>query len=79
LDASDDEVDAVVTLAMRAINKVISSEAAAANVTANAVLYGGDATDDDVAAATAFLCSEGAGYLTGVTLTVDGGAGSAVF
>jgi hypothetical protein len=79
LDASDDEVDAVVTLAMRAINKVISSEAAAANVTANAVLYGGDATDDDVAAATVFLCSEGAGYLTGVTLTVDGGTGSAVF
>jgi NAD(P)-dependent dehydrogenase (short-subunit alcohol dehydrogenase family) len=79
LDAGDDEVDAVVTLAMRAINKVISSEAASANVTANAVLYGGDVTDDDVAAAAAFLCSEGAGYLTGVTITVDGGAGSSVF
>jgi 3-oxoacyl-[acyl-carrier protein] reductase len=43
------------------------------------VLRGGVSTDDDVAAAVAFLCSEGAGYLTGVTITVDGGVGSAVF
>jgi enoyl-[acyl-carrier-protein] reductase (NADH) len=79
LDAGDDEIDAVVSLAMRAINKVIASEAGPSNVTANAVLYGGDATDDDVAAVAAFLCSEGAGYLTGVTVTVDSGTGSAVF
>jgi hypothetical protein len=79
LDAGDDEVDAVVTLAMRAANKVIAAENGPSNVTANAVLRGGDATDDDVAAAVGFVCSEGAGYLTGVTITVDGGAGSAVF
>jgi 3-oxoacyl-[acyl-carrier protein] reductase len=79
LDAADDEVDAVVSLAMRAVNKVISSETGAANVTANAVVHGGDVTDDDVAAAVGFLCSDGAGYLTGVTITVDGGVGSAVY
>jgi NAD(P)-dependent dehydrogenase (short-subunit alcohol dehydrogenase family) len=48
-------------------------------VTANAVLCGGTATDDDVAAMVAFLCSDGAGYMTGVTVTVDGGVGSAVY
>ena len=79
LDADDDEVDAVVSLAVRAVHKVISSEAGAANVTANAVVHGGDVTDDEVAAAVGFLCSDGAGYLTGVTITVDGGAGSAVY
>jgi NAD(P)-dependent dehydrogenase (short-subunit alcohol dehydrogenase family) len=79
LDADSNELGAVVSLAMTALNKVIRAEAGPANVTANAVLAGGPATTDDIAATVAFLCSEGAGYLTGVTVTVDGGAGSAVF
>ena len=35
--------------------------------------------EEDAAAAAVFLASRGAGYLTGVTITVDGGAGSAVY
>jgi 3-oxoacyl-[acyl-carrier protein] reductase len=79
LDADDDELGAVVSLAMMAAHKVVAAEEGPSNITANAVLRGGVSTDDDVAAAVAFLCSEGAGYLTGVTITVDGGVGSAVF
>jgi 3-oxoacyl-[acyl-carrier protein] reductase len=79
LDADDDELGAVVSLAMMAAHKVVAAEEGPSNIIANAVLRGGTATDDDVAAAVAFLCSEGAGYLTGVTITVDGGVGAAVF
>jgi NAD(P)-dependent dehydrogenase (short-subunit alcohol dehydrogenase family) len=75
----NDELGAIVTLAMRAADKVVAAEAGAANITANSVLHGGDATPDDVAATVAFLCSNGAGYTTGVTITVDGGQGSAMF
>lgn len=73
------EHDAIVTLAMRAAGKVLASEAGQFNITANSVIHGGEATPDDVAAAVTFLCSVGAGYITGVTITVDGGAGSAMF
>lgn len=79
MDADDDEIDAVVSLAMMGLHKVVTAEEGAHAVTANTVLHGGDATDEDVAHTVAFLCSAGAGYLSGVTLTVDGGAGSAMF
>jgi 3-oxoacyl-[acyl-carrier protein] reductase len=79
VDADDDELDAIASLAMMAAHKVIASEAGPTNVTANTVLRGGRATDDEVAATVAFLCSEGAGYMTGVTITVDGGVGSAMY
>jgi 3-oxoacyl-[acyl-carrier protein] reductase len=74
-----DEHAAVVALAMRAAGKVLASEVGQFNVTANSVLHGGDATPEDVAATVAFLCSDGAGYITGVTITVDGGAGTSMF
>jgi Enoyl-(Acyl carrier protein) reductase len=79
LDADEDDLNLLATLGMRALHKVIGFDEGPANVLANTVLRGSDATDDDVAAAVAFLCSQGAGYLTGVTLAVDGGVGSAVF
>jgi NAD(P)-dependent dehydrogenase (short-subunit alcohol dehydrogenase family) len=79
VDASSDECGAVTTLGMLGLHKVLSAETGAAGVTANAVLRGGPATDVDAAAAVAFLCSVGAAYLTGVSVTVDGGVGSAVF
>ncbi len=69
----------MVTLAMRAAGKVLAAEAGPFSVTANSVIHGGNATPDDVAATVTFLCSEGAGYITGVTIAVDGGAGTAMF
>jgi NAD(P)-dependent dehydrogenase (short-subunit alcohol dehydrogenase family) len=79
VDGDDDEIDAVVSLGIMGLHKVVTGEEAPHNVTANTVLRGGEATDEDVANVVAFLCSSGGGYLSGVTLTVDGGAGSAVF
>jgi hypothetical protein len=79
LEADRDDLDLVATLGMRALHKVIAFDEGPVNVLANSVLSGAEATDDDVAAAVTFLCSEGAGYLTGVTLTVDGGVGAAMF
>jgi NAD(P)-dependent dehydrogenase (short-subunit alcohol dehydrogenase family) len=79
VDGEHDELAAVVSLGMLGLHKVLTAEAGPNAVTANAVLRGGPATDDDVAAAVAFLCSDGAGYLSGITITVDGGVGSAVF
>jgi 3-oxoacyl-[acyl-carrier protein] reductase len=79
LNADTDETGAVLSLAVMAAHKVISAEAGASGITANAVLFGGTATSDDLAAAVAFVCSEGAAYLTGVTLSVDGGVGAAVY
>ncbi len=79
LDADQDDLDLVATLGMRALHKVIGFDEGPSNILANTVLRGSLAAHDDVAAAVGFLCSEGAGYLTGVTLTVDGGEGSAVF
>jgi NAD(P)-dependent dehydrogenase (short-subunit alcohol dehydrogenase family) len=81
LDAGDDidELGAIVTLAMRAANKVAASEVGKANITANSVLYGGDAMPDDVAATVAYMCSVGTGYMTGISVAVDGGVGSAMY
>lgn len=79
IDGADDELDAITSLGMMGLHKVVTAEEAPHNVTANTVLRGGDATDEDVANTVAFLCSEGAGYLSGTTIVVDGGAGSAVF
>jgi NAD(P)-dependent dehydrogenase (short-subunit alcohol dehydrogenase family) len=79
LDADHDQLGAVVSLGMMGLHKVIASEEGAHGLTANAVLRGGDATEHDVANTVVFFCSEGAGYLNGVTVSVDGGAGSAVF
>jgi NAD(P)-dependent dehydrogenase (short-subunit alcohol dehydrogenase family) len=79
LDADQDDLNLVSTMGMRALHKVIGFDEGPANILANTVLRGAREDDRDVANAVAFLCSEGAGYLTGVTLTVDGGVGSAMF
>jgi NAD(P)-dependent dehydrogenase (short-subunit alcohol dehydrogenase family) len=79
VDAEADELAAIASLGMLGLNKVVTGEIGSNGITANAVLRGGLATDEDVADAVAFLCSDGAGYLSGITITVDGGVGSAIF
>jgi NAD(P)-dependent dehydrogenase (short-subunit alcohol dehydrogenase family) len=79
LDADGDELDVISSLGMMGLHKVIAAEEGPFQVTANTVLRGEIAADDDVAAAVVFFCSEGAAYLSGVTITVDGGHSSAVF
>jgi NAD(P)-dependent dehydrogenase (short-subunit alcohol dehydrogenase family) len=79
LDSAGAELDAIVSLGMMGLHKVIAAEEGWHGLTANSVLRGGPATDMDIANAVAFVCSQGAAYVTGVTFSVDGGAGSAVF
>ncbi len=79
LDADGDEVDVIASLGMMGLHKVIAVEEGSHQVTANTVLRGERATDDDVAAAVVFFCSEGAAYLSGVTIAVDGGQSSVMF
>ena len=79
VDAEADELAAVTSLGMLGLNKVVTGEVGSLCITAIAVLRGGIATDEDVALAVTFLCSGGAGYLSGITITVDGGAGSGIF
>lgn len=79
VDAEADELAAIASLGMLGLNKVVTGEIGSSGITANAVLRGGLATDEDVADAVAFLCSDGAAYLSGITITVDGGVGSAIF
>ncbi|MDD2819295.1 MAG: hypothetical protein PHN51_10955 [Candidatus Nanopelagicales bacterium] len=79
VDAEADELAAIASLGILGLNKVITGEVGSNGITANAVLRGGTATDEDVANAVTFLCSQGAAYLSGITITVDGGAGSGIF
>jgi NAD(P)-dependent dehydrogenase (short-subunit alcohol dehydrogenase family) len=79
VNSGEGEIDAVLSLGMMGLHKVVTAELAASNVTANTVLRGGSAGDTEVADAVVFLCSQGAGYLSGATITVDGGLGAAMF
>jgi NAD(P)-dependent dehydrogenase (short-subunit alcohol dehydrogenase family) len=79
VNSQADELAAIVSLGVLGLHKVVTAEVGPQNITANAVLRGGSATDEDIANAVTFLASAGAGYLSGVAITVDGGAGSGVF
>ncbi|WP_245161029.1 SDR family oxidoreductase [Blastococcus sp. CT_GayMR16] len=69
----------VAGLGMRALHKVVADECGADGITTTAVLRGRIATDEDVAACAVWLASDVAGYLTGVTISIDGGLASPVF
>jgi NAD(P)-dependent dehydrogenase (short-subunit alcohol dehydrogenase family) len=69
----------VAGLGLRALHKVIADECGPDGITTTSVLRGRIATDDDVAACAVWLASDVAGYLTGVTISIDGGLASTVF
>jgi NAD(P)-dependent dehydrogenase (short-subunit alcohol dehydrogenase family) len=73
------DLDLVAGLGMRALHKVIADECGPDGITTATVLRGRIATVEDVAACTAWLSSDVAGYLTGVTISIDGGLASPVF
>lgn len=76
-DADDREV--VTGLGLLGLHKAVAAECGPDGIAANAVLRGGDVTDDEVADAVVFLASDVAGYVTGATLVVDGAASPSVF
>ena len=69
----------VAGLGMRALHKVVADECGPDGVTTTTVLRGRIATVEDVAACTTWLASDVAGYLTGVTISIDGGLATPVF
>jgi acetoacetyl-CoA reductase len=69
----------VAGLGMRALHKVLADECGPDGITTATVLRGRIATDEDAAACAAWLASDLAGYLTGVTISIDGGLASPVF
>jgi 3-oxoacyl-[acyl-carrier protein] reductase len=79
LPDDDHELEILAGLGMLGFHKVVANELGSAGITANAVLRKSEVGDDGVAAAVAFFASEPGAYLTGVTMTVDAGAGSTVF
>jgi 3-oxoacyl-[acyl-carrier protein] reductase len=74
-----EELDLVAGLGLLGVHKVIASEEGPHAVTVNAVLSTGVSEPRDVAAAVAFLASVRAGYLTGITLSVDAGVTPSIF
>lgn len=72
-----DELAALSGLALLGMHKAAVADVAQHGITANAVLRPADADVEDVAGVVAFLLSDGAGYLQGTTISLDG-AGSPV-
>ncbi|CAN5302153.1 hypothetical protein BH10PSE13_BH10PSE13_05220 [soil metagenome] len=72
------DLDRLTGLGALGLCKAISGERGPDGITTNCVLWNGDDLDS-TAAAILFLASEGAGYVTGVTIAVDGGRGEGIF
>ncbi|MCU1593323.1 MAG: short-chain dehydrogenase [Frankiales bacterium] len=79
LDDESDERGAVVGLAVLGLHKAVVADVARYGITTNAVLRDDHSDPTEVAEAVAFLMSEPAGYLQGVTLALDGARRSSVF
>lgn len=74
-----DELGALVGLGVLGMHKAAVADLARHGISVNAVLRG-DADDiDEVAATIAFMLSENAGYMQGVTISLDGARSPAVF
>ena len=74
-----DELGSIAGLGVLGMHKAAVADLARHGISVNAVLRG-DADDiDEVAATIAFLLSENAGYMQGVTISLDGAESPAVF
>ena len=74
-----DELGLITGLGVLGLNKAAVADLAPTGVAVNAVLRGEGSSPAEVADAVAFLCSEGAGYLHGITISLDGADSPAVF
>ena len=74
-----DELGVIAGLGVLGLHKAAVADVAQFGIAANAVLRDSDADDSEVASTVAFLLSESAGYLQGVTISLDGAKSSAVF
>lgn len=79
LDDDADERGAVVGLAVLGLHKAVVADVARFGITTNAVLRDAHTRPEEVADTVAFLLSEDAGYLQGVSVALDGARSSSVF
>lgn len=66
-----EELDHVVGMGLLGLHKTLAGELGPRGITVNTVLAAPSAEPEDVAATATYLASTPAGYLTGVTITVD--------
>jgi hypothetical protein len=78
LHDNPDELGAVTGLAILGMHKAVVADVARAGVCTNAVLRDAHSTAEEIASAVAFLVSEPASYLQGVTIGLDGARSAAV-
>jgi NAD(P)-dependent dehydrogenase (short-subunit alcohol dehydrogenase family) len=74
-----DELGVLNGLGMLGLNKGAVADVAPTGVAVNALLRAPNSSPRDVADAAAFLLSEGAGYLHGITIALDGAQSPAMF
>lgn len=79
LSAELDEPGTLAGLGVLGMHKSAVADIAPHRISANAVLRAADSDPDEVSATVAFLLSGSAGYLQGVTISLDGAVSPAMF
>jgi NAD(P)-dependent dehydrogenase (short-subunit alcohol dehydrogenase family) len=74
-----DELGVLAGLGVLGLHKAAVADVARHGISVNAVLRGDSADPDELAATIAFMLSENAGYMQGVTISLDGAASPIVF
>ena len=79
LHEDDDDVASIAGLGLLGLQKAAVADVASSGICANAILRTTQSSPSEVADAVAFLLSDGAGYLHGVTLSFDGAQSASMF
>jgi hypothetical protein len=74
-----DELGVMAGLGVLGMHKAAVADIARFGIATNAVLRGADSSSDEIAATVAFLLSNDAEYLQGVTISLDGATSPAVY